>query len=755
MSELRLFLPIGKIDEAKRTVYGTLTAEIADKSGEIFDYASGKPAVQAWSDEIKEASGGKSLGNVRAMHNKIAAGKFTDIQFDDANKRIEGAAKIIDDDEWEKVVEGVYTWFSIGGSYTKRWQDKDNPSLWRFTPELTEISLVDNPCVPTATFEYIKADGSVEMRKFTLSHKEDSMDPKALAAAKDALAKGTATDEQKALIAQADAELLKAAQDADAKGTATDEQKALLAKVAADAEAAKVALVKDGKAVKPKSAPVQKWLANDLEKQVELAPGVARMDALLKAAKKPADEDEDEEGDDEDTKKAKKARRDEKAAKAKEKAEKDDAEIAAKAKKEKDDKEAADKAAADALGKKDYSDKERQEMADKGEAMPGGEFPIKTKKNLENAIQAYGRAKDKDKAKAHIKARAKALDAEDMLPKDWTGKKDDKKEKAAPAGALQKGLHQVGWLAHMLSELTNFQDCVEMEQYFEGDKDSELPAKLTSLVSEMCELLVTLVEEETSELTEDNEDTDVEILEMAAGLPVGHPEAVAKAARAKAAPLVKSDSKKESELGAQLIKFAEILEKAGARHSKADAERVQALHDHAEDVHKCMGEMVEKCADMHKAAGEAKNTAIDLGAKGERAEDEDETDGANKSAVKMSKLYEQLNAKTDEVLAVTKVAAASNETLLKAIPLIEGLQTKVGTLEQEKSGLVKRMEHLENQPAAPKGQVRAFSKTQDSGGADGETDAEYQARLAKMNPSERHREEMKKAMSNPREMPTL
>jgi hypothetical protein len=105
MSQLRLFLPIGKIDEAKRTVYGTLTAEIFDKAGEIFDYASGKPAVQAWSDEIREASGGKSRGNVRAMHNKVAAGKFTDIAFDDDNKRIEGAAKIVDDDEWEKVVD--------------------------------------------------------------------------------------------------------------------------------------------------------------------------------------------------------------------------------------------------------------------------------------------------------------------------------------------------------------------------------------------------------------------------------------------------------------------------------------------------------------------------------------------------------------------------------------------------------------------------------------------------------------------------
>jgi len=761
MSELRLFLPITKIDEEKRLVYGVLTEECPDKSGEIFDYASGKPAVQAWSDEIKAASGGKSLGNVRAMHDKVAAGKFTDISFDDDNKRIEGVAKIIDEDEWEKCREGVYTGFSIGGSYTKRWQDKDNPSFWRFTPELSEISLVDNPCVPTATFTAIKMDGSHELRKFiTPSHNEDSMDPKALTAAKEALAKGTATDEQKALIAQADAELLKAAQDADAKGEATDEQKALLAKVATDA---KPALVKDGKAVKPKSAPVQKWLANDstpfdskreaevhnlhLEKQAELAPALSQMDQLLKAAKKPED-DEDKDGDSEDEKKAKKERREEKAKKAKEKAEKDDAEMAAK---EKAAKEEADKAAADALGKKDYSDKEHKEMAGK-EAMEDGSFPIKTKKDVENAVHDWGRAGSKPEVKAHIIARAKAIGAEDALPDDWKGKKKDKKEKAAPATDLQKGLHQVGWMANLLNELQSLQSTVAFEQFMEDDKATEIPAKLKALVIQMCGILVTLVQEETAELT-DGKDEDV--LEMAAGLPAGHPEAIAKAARAKAKPLVKSDSKAESALGEKLVKFAETMEKAGARHSKADAERVQALHDHAEDVHKCMGEMAEKCADMHKAAAEAKNTALDLGAKGERAEPEDDADGMGKSAVKMSKLYEQLNGKTDEVLAISKVAAATNETLLKAIPLIEGLQKQIGDLQQEKSELVKRMEHLERQPAAPKGHVRTVSKTQDSGGADGETDTEYKARLAKMSPGERSRELMKLTMNNPMEMPAL
>ena len=117
---LKLFIPICKIDEAKRLVYGTLSEEVRDKSDEILDYATAKPAFEKWSNEIKEASGGKSLGNVRAMHGSIAAGKFTDISYNDDAKRIDGCAKIIDDNEWNKVVEGVYTGFSIGGGYARR-----------------------------------------------------------------------------------------------------------------------------------------------------------------------------------------------------------------------------------------------------------------------------------------------------------------------------------------------------------------------------------------------------------------------------------------------------------------------------------------------------------------------------------------------------------------------------------------------------------------------------------------------------------
>ena len=123
MSSLDLFLPLAKVDLDQRLVTGVATAETPDRSGEICDYASSKPYFEKWSAEALAASGGKSLGAVRAMHGSIAAGKLTDIDFDDEGKRIVVAAKIVDDDEWRKVTEGVYTGFSQGGRYVKRWPD--------------------------------------------------------------------------------------------------------------------------------------------------------------------------------------------------------------------------------------------------------------------------------------------------------------------------------------------------------------------------------------------------------------------------------------------------------------------------------------------------------------------------------------------------------------------------------------------------------------------------------------------------------
>src|ERR1035438_515448 len=68
---------------------------------------------------------------------------------------------------------------------------------------------------------------------------------------------------------------------------------------------------------------------------------------------------------------------------------------------------------------RDFNTKQRANMADKGQAMPDGSFPIATGKDLENAIQSVGRAKDPAAAKAHIRTRAKALGMTDKLPTDF------------------------------------------------------------------------------------------------------------------------------------------------------------------------------------------------------------------------------------------------------------------------------------------------------------------------------------------------
>ena len=114
---MKLFAQIRKVDEEKRLVFGRLADESVDKADESMDYLSSKPHFQKWSADIAKDTDGKSLGNLRAMHGKVAAGKFVQIDFDDAAKTIDVCAKVVDDGEWKKVCEGVYTGFSIGGSY--------------------------------------------------------------------------------------------------------------------------------------------------------------------------------------------------------------------------------------------------------------------------------------------------------------------------------------------------------------------------------------------------------------------------------------------------------------------------------------------------------------------------------------------------------------------------------------------------------------------------------------------------------------
>lgn len=74
---------------------------------------------------------------------------------------------------------------------------------------------------------------------------------------------------------------------------------------------------------------------------------------------------------------------------------------------------------ADTAEKRAFSTAEREQAADEGAAMPDGSFPIKSVKDLKNAIKAVGRAKDPAAAKKHIKQRAKKLGREDLIPEGW------------------------------------------------------------------------------------------------------------------------------------------------------------------------------------------------------------------------------------------------------------------------------------------------------------------------------------------------
>jgi hypothetical protein len=160
---MQLFAQLSKIDLSRHEVWGIATAEIVDKEGEIFDYESSKPHFQSWSDEIAKATDGRSLGNVREMHAPSAVGKLVALEFDDQLKQIRVGAKIVDATAWQKCTLGVYTGFSIGGSYVKTWRDGE---FTRFTACPVEISVVDNPCVPGAHFTAIKTDGTTELLKF-------------------------------------------------------------------------------------------------------------------------------------------------------------------------------------------------------------------------------------------------------------------------------------------------------------------------------------------------------------------------------------------------------------------------------------------------------------------------------------------------------------------------------------------------------------------------------------------------------------
>ncbi len=77
-----------------------------------------------------------------------------------------------------------------------------------------------------------------------------------------------------------------------------------------------------------------------------------------------------------------------------------------------------------------FSPEEREKLAEEGQALPDGSFPIRNVQDLKDAIRSWGRAKDKERAKRWIKRRAKELGKEDLLPETWKDGEDQDEEKA-------------------------------------------------------------------------------------------------------------------------------------------------------------------------------------------------------------------------------------------------------------------------------------------------------------------------------------
>lgn len=167
MDEFLKFTQIVKVDEAAHMVYGIVTSETPDADDEICDFATAKVEIKKWSDDqlAKTIAAGQepSLGNFRVMHQLQVGGKAVKIECKEEAKQIWVGSEPANEEVWHLIKGGFLTGHSIGGKYL--WKRKEG-EYTRFGPSFNEISYVDKGSNPEATFAYVKADGTTELRKF-------------------------------------------------------------------------------------------------------------------------------------------------------------------------------------------------------------------------------------------------------------------------------------------------------------------------------------------------------------------------------------------------------------------------------------------------------------------------------------------------------------------------------------------------------------------------------------------------------------
>jgi hypothetical protein len=108
---------------------------------------------------------------------------------------------------------------------------------------------------------------------------------------------------------------------------------------------------------------------------------------------------------------------------------------------------------------KGYNTADRKRMADTGQALSDGSFPIKTKADLRKAIRAVGRGgSDHDEIRKHIITRAHALGLEAMVPDNWNADGSLKETAKADTATIEKAETVLRDVRGMLPELVKADD---------------------------------------------------------------------------------------------------------------------------------------------------------------------------------------------------------------------------------------------------------------------------------------------------------
>lgn len=170
-NNVRLSMPLTKVNEEKRLVSGFASLDNADSQDDV---VLAEASVRAFS---------RFRGNIREMHQPIAVGKMVNFREDEyydatENKFYKGVYVTVyvskgAQDTWEKVLDGTLTGFSIGGNVLDADSefDKSAGRAIRFIKdyELVELSLVDSPANQKANIFSVEkmSDGS-EVVKGTL-----------------------------------------------------------------------------------------------------------------------------------------------------------------------------------------------------------------------------------------------------------------------------------------------------------------------------------------------------------------------------------------------------------------------------------------------------------------------------------------------------------------------------------------------------------------------------------------------------------